>query len=174
MQTAGYATSLGMPPITGPLTVALTNGALVLGTVLLGAQTDRLHVTNVILISTLGATTSIFLMWGFSMSLPMLCVFAMFYGFFAGAFSSTWSGIMRDIKSYDPSADTGIVFGMLAAGRGIGNVASGPIGERLLASGGKGSAEFGYGTAFGTLIAFVGVTSVLGGSSWVGRRAGWM
>ena len=82
---------------------------------------------------------------------------------------------MREIKSYEPSADTTIVFSLLAAGRGIGNVMSGPLSQKLLESRPwEGSADLGYGTAFGTLIAFVGITCALGGTSWIGKKAGWM
>lgn len=159
----------------GSLTVALFNAALVLGTILLGAQTDRSHVTDVILVSAVGASVSVFMLWGFSTALPTLCIFSIVYGFFAGAFSTSWTAIIRELRLIDSHADAGIMFGMFAAGRGIGNIVSGPISETLLATGSwQGFAELGYGTPFGGLIVFVGVTAMLSGSSWLGRKAGWV
>ncbi|ERF77044.1 hypothetical protein EPUS_07950 [Endocarpon pusillum Z07020] len=121
-----YASAIGLPQIAGPLTVSLFNGTLVLGTIVLGAQTDRLHVTTVILISAIGAACSVFILWGISISLPALCAFSIVYGFFAGAFSTSWSAIIQEIRDRHPDADAGMVFALLAAGRGVGNLASGP------------------------------------------------
>ena len=170
-----YAGSLGLSSTEGAVTVALFNVASVFGTVLLGGLTDRLHVTSVILISTIGATSSVFLFWGLAGSMPLLCVFGIVYGLFAGGFSSTYAGISREIKRRDDRAEFGLIIGALAAGRGIGSVVSGPLSEtlansRLL----QGDAALGYGSGYGGLIIFTGVTAFLGGSSWMGRRVGWV
>ena len=139
-------------------------------------QSDRLHVTNMILITTLGAAVSVLVLWGCSVSLPTLCAFSIVYGFFAGAFSTSYGAIMREVKADNSHADPGIIFGMLAAGRGIGNIVSGPLSEALLANGSawKGSARLGYGTSFGGLIVFVGMTAVFSGSSWIAKRVRWL
>ncbi|KAL8692143.1 MAG: hypothetical protein Q9218_002762 [Villophora microphyllina] len=170
-----YASTIGLPPIAGPLTVSLFNGTLVIGTVVLGALSDRLHVTTVILVTAVGAGLSVFLLWGFAVSLPMLCMFSIVYGFFAGAYSTAWSAMITAVQESDPSADTGLVFGMFAAGRGIGNLASGPVNEALLATQlWRGHGWLGYDTGYGALIVFVGVTALASGASWVGKRAGWV
>lgn len=79
------------------------------------------------------------------------------------------------VQLSDPSADTGVVFGMFAAGRGIGNLASGPLNEALLASQlWVGQGWLGYGTGYSALMVFVGVTALASGASWVGRRVGWV
>lgn len=65
-----YARSLGLSSISGSLTIALFNATSVLGQIGFGILVDRMHVTSVIFISTIGATLSIFLFWGLSMSLP--------------------------------------------------------------------------------------------------------
>ena len=158
------------------MALALLNGASIPGTIIFGMQSDRLHVTNMILITTLGAATSVLVLWGCSVSLPTLCAFSIVYGFFAGAFSTSYGAIMREVKATEPRTDSGIVFGMLCAGRGIGNIVSGPLSEALLANGGawKGAAGLGYGTSFGGLIVFVGATAVFSGSSWVAKKTRWL
>ncbi|KAK8851460.1 major facilitator superfamily domain-containing protein [Apiospora arundinis] len=75
-------------------------------------------------------------------------------------------------KKYGP-VDTGMVFAWLAAGRGIGNVVSGPLSEGLLDGlPWLGRAASGYGTGYGGLIVFTGVTACFGGASIFWRRAG--
>ncbi|KAI4187811.1 MAG: hypothetical protein L6R41_002550, partial [Letrouitia leprolyta] len=133
----------------------------------MGAQSDRMHVTTVILITAVGASLSVFLLWGFAVSLPMLCTFSIFYGFFAGAYSTAWSAMITAVQEHDTSADTGLVFGMFAAGRGIGNLASGPLNGALIASHlWRGHDWLGYGTGYAALIIFVGVTAMASGASW--------
>lgn len=64
----------------------------------MGSIVDKYDVTTCILLSTLGSTASIFLLWGFSTSLAPLMCFCIVYGLFAGSFSSTWPGIMMMMK----------------------------------------------------------------------------
>lgn len=52
---------------------------------------------------------------------------------------------------------------------------SGPLSEVLLrGSPWKGQAGYGYGTGYGILIVFTGITALLSGGGFVGRRAGWV
>ncbi|KAK7962309.1 uncharacterized protein PG986_003134 [Apiospora aurea] len=75
-------------------------------------------------------------------------------------------------KKYGP-VDTSMVFAWLAAGRGIGNVVSGPLSEGLLDGlPWLGRAAGGYGSGYGGLIVFTGVTACFGGASYIWRRAG--
>lgn len=68
-----------------------------------------------------------------------------------------------------------LVFGALAAGRGVGNMISGPLSGALMErSPWEGKAGFGYGSGYGVLIVFTGVTALLGGSSFVWKRLGWL
>lgn len=136
----------------------------------MGAMVDRYNATTCILLSTVGSTVSIFLIWGFSLSLAPLLVFCILYGIFAGSFSSTWPAVMNEVKRQESTVEPAIVFAFLAAGRGIGNVASGPLSERLMEGfpwrdllGGA------YGSGYGTLIVFTGVSALLGGLSVVAR-----
>lgn len=169
-----YARSLGLSPVAGTVTVSLFNTTSVFGQVILGSLTDRVHVTTVILISTIGATLSVFLLWGLSTSLPLLCIFSIVYGLFAGGFTSTWTGCIQEVKKVDHRAEIGLVFGLLCAGRGIGSVVSGPLSEALLSEKPWEGNFAGYGSGYGGLIVFTGVSAMLGGSSWVGRRIGWI
>lgn len=80
---------------------------------------------------------------------------------------------MRDVKKKKASADPSIVFACLAAGRGIGNLVSGPLSEALIDGfPWRGNAGFAYGSGYGTLIVFTGITALFGGSSILGRRVG--
>jgi MFS family permease len=170
-----YARSLGLSPIAGTVTVSLFNTTSVFGQVILGSLSDRVHITTVILISTVGATLSVFFLWGLSASLPLLCIFSLVYGLFAGGFTSTYTGAIREVKKVDSRAEAGLVLGLLAAGRGVGSVVSGPLSEVLLSE--KpwvGEAFAGYGSGYGGLIVFTGVSAMLSGVSWIGRRVGWI
>ncbi|KAF2141627.1 uncharacterized protein K452DRAFT_326745 [Aplosporella prunicola CBS 121167] len=153
------------------LTIVLFNLSSVLGCIAMGAMIDRLDVVTCILISTLGSTVGVFLLWGGALNLPLLYVFCIVYGLFAGSFTSTWPGVMRDVVvRKNGSVDPCLVFACLAAGRGIGNVSSGPLSEALVQAG-KWSAGWAFGTGFGSLIVFTGVSAALGGLSVLGRCA---
>ncbi|KAK3313540.1 major facilitator superfamily domain-containing protein [Apodospora peruviana] len=211
-----YARStLGASPFPSALTLLLLNVASVFGCVAMGSLIDRWHVTTCILVSTIGATLGTFLLWGFSMNLPVLYIFCLVYGLFAGSFTSTWPGIMREMarerisvstttnitgsgangsnstnmlvsnddhgnnghsgEEYGNNVDPVMVFGFLALGRGVGNVVSGPLSEALVRGAPwQGEAVGGYGSGYGSLIAFTGVTALFGGGSYVWRRLGWL
>lgn len=166
-----YAESIGLSSLSGSLVLALFNAMSVVGQVCMGFLVDRMHVTSVMVISSVGATLSVFLFWGLSMSLPLLIIFSLLYGIFAGGFSSTWTGMLQEVQKNTPSADMGNVFGALTAGRGIGSVVSGPLSEKLLANQPwVGSAKAGYGSGYGALIVFMGVSAFCGGVSFAGRK----
>lgn len=170
-----YARSLGLSSVAGTVIVSLFNTTSVFGQVILGSLIDRLHVTTVVLISAIGATSSVFLLWGFSASFPLLCIFSLVYGLFAGGFTSTYTGIIREVKKADDRAEAGLVFGFIAAGRGVGSVVSGPLSEVLLSKRPwVGEAVAGYGSGYGGLIVFTGVSAMLSGVSWGARRIGWI
>jgi MFS family permease len=140
----------------------------------MGSLIDRFHVTTCLLLSSIGATVGTFLLWGFSTSLPVLYIFCITYGLFAGSFSSTYPGIIKDVLKKSDTADAGLVFAFLAAGRGIGNVVSGPLSEALVK--GRpwwGKAGMAYGSGFGPLIAFTGASAACGALGFVVRCVGW-
>ncbi|KZM23686.1 transmembrane transport [Ascochyta rabiei] len=121
-----YAKSLGASNSVSALTLILINIAAVFGCVAMGGIVDRWHISTCILVSTIGSTLSVFLLWGFSTSLPLLLVFCVVYGLFAGSYSTTYPGVMKAVDKSHQGVDLTMVFAVLAAGRGIGNVACGP------------------------------------------------
>ncbi|CAI7654923.1 unnamed protein product [Penicillium glandicola] len=170
-----YAGMIGASTSLQALTVILFNLASVVGCVLMGAIIDKLDVTLCILVSTVGSSIGVFLIWGFSMSLTPLFIFSIVYGLFAGSYTSTWPGIMREVVRNKPSAESSMVFACLAAGRGVGNLVSGPLSEALITGlPWEGNAGYGYGSGYGSLIAFTGVTGVVGGGSYIVRRMKWL
>ncbi|KAJ5758721.1 hypothetical protein N7520_005877 [Penicillium odoratum] len=175
-----YSTgTIGLPEFMGTLLVSLFNATSVFGGIGLGILCDRFNVANVLLLSSVGSALSVLLFWGMASSadpgshtgVGLLTIFAISYGFFAGGFSSTWSGVITQIKrESSPSLETGLVFGLLAGGRGIGNVISGPLSTVLIQKGSLGhDGATGYDTQYGTLILFTGITALLGAWSWMWR-----
>jgi predicted MFS family arabinose efflux permease len=116
---------------------------------------------------------SIFIFWGLTSTQAMLYTFAMLFGCFGGAFPCTWSGCAREMQrrsGESGNVDVSIVVALLAAGKGIGAVISGPLSEKLLVlDSWKGQAGFAYGSGYGLLLVFTGVSATLGGTAWVGK-----
>ncbi|WDK15583.1 major facilitator superfamily transporter [Colletotrichum graminicola] len=153
----------------------LVNVASVFGCIVMGSLVDRFSAPSCLMLASAGATAGTFLAWGFSSNLGVLYVFCVVYGLFAGAYTSAWPGIMKAVVEHERERERGVdpsmVFGMLAAGRGVGNVISGPLSEALIKGAPwKGEAGFGYGSGYGTLIVFTGVTALMGGASFAWKR----
>ncbi|KAF2714195.1 MFS general substrate transporter [Pleomassaria siparia CBS 279.74] len=168
-----FARSLGASTIMSIVTVVLLNAAAFVGSLCMGAAVDRYHVTTCLFVASLGSTISVFLMWGPSTSLPLLYVFCVMYGAFAGCNSSTWSAIIRDTKEKKRGADSGMAFAFLSAGKGVGSIAAGPLSEMLL-NVGTWKAGMAYGGDYGAVIVFTGITALLGGWGIGARRLGWL
>ena len=60
----------------------------------------------------------------------------------------------------------------LTAGRGIGNVACGPVSEALIRAGEVGQQGL-YNSEYGPLVLFTGISAALGGVSCFVRKLGW-
>ncbi|KAL8680718.1 MAG: hypothetical protein Q9186_003117 [Xanthomendoza sp. 1 TL-2023] len=171
-----FAHSIGLSEIAGSSTLSLLNAATVVGgplmvksSVLLGALSDKYDVTYVMVLASIGSVISIFLIWGFSTTMAPLYIFSIIYGLFGGGFSSCWATMVKKVQKQDPGAETGLVFGAFAAGRGIGCIASGPLASALLKGGEGWKAGAAYGTGYGLLIVFTGVTALVGGFPGVGK-----
>lgn len=176
-------TTVGLSGTMGTVLVSLFNATSIVGGICVGMLCDRFAVSNILLFSSVGSALSVFLLWGMASSpesessqtaIALLTLFSIFYGFFAGGFSSTWSGVIKQIKrDSSASLETGLVFGLLAGGRGIGNVISGPLSTALIKqgslSGSQGNAGTGFSTQYGSLILFTGITAVFGAWSWMWR-----
>ncbi|KAJ5040818.1 hypothetical protein NUH16_011110 [Penicillium rubens] len=170
-----YARSLGASDYIASLTVILVNLFTVFGSVIMGFFSDRYHITTCILMSTVGTVIAVFFVWGFSATIPPLYVFCIAYGLLAGGFSSTWAGVSHEVQKANPLADATVIFPFMETGRGIGNVASGPLSEALLkADNWRGHAFGAYGTGYGTLVVCTGATALFGGFSVVARYLKWI
>ena len=164
-----FAASQHFPSYSGPLALSLLNIAACGGYLLQGILVDRFHVTLAILVATLGSVIAIFIFWGLTASQPMLYVFAIVWGLSGGGFAGNWSGCAKAMKDSSRHLDTGLIISFMCTGKGIASLASGPISERLLRAGGLNGAQFAYGTQYGIIILFAGVTAMLGGISCIGR-----
>ena len=163
--------SLHQPSTIGTLVLSLINATSIPGGVIIGSLGDHVGVKTTILVSSLGSASTVFLFWGLAEQIALTTVFALTYGFFAGAFSSTWSGVLQELKSQSPSLDTGFIFGLLAGGRGIGNVISGPLSVALVTHQGwlRDGRGRGFNSEYGGIIFFTGATALLGGWGAFGR-----
>ncbi|KAF5242472.1 hypothetical protein FANTH_8638 [Fusarium anthophilum] len=170
---ASYASTIGLPSITGPILLALFSVASVPGGIVHGMLGDKFSATKAVTIASIGSALPIWLLWGLSLDLANLVVFVIIYGFFAGGFSSTWSNMSTDIQKDDSAADSALIFGMLMGGRGIGFVTAGPLSGALLQAKAHLSNEaLGYATQYGPMIICTGVTAVFGAWApmWKGMR----
>ncbi|KAE9365612.1 MFS general substrate transporter [Stipitochalara longipes BDJ] len=170
------AKSLRFSPGIGSMLIALLNGSAVFATIIMGMLCDRFHVTTVILLSAVGATFSVFVFWGSSTTLPLLFIFAILYGFFAGGFVSTNAGVIKLVKRQDQGTDIGMLLGIIRAGRGTGSLLSGPLSVLLLRGRNwdENTGGAGYGSKYENLVVFTGVTAAVGGLSFLGKRLGWI
>ena len=167
---ASYAARVGLSTIDGSIMIALLNGTSVVGSLVIGPLGDRLRVSTLVAISAAGSVLSVLLCWGFAAEVGTLAVFSISYGFFAGAYSTTWSGMLSEIKREDEAVETGLLFGILAGGRGIGNIISGPVSSALLAAKWTPSRSAGgYGTEYGPVILFTGASALMGGWGFTQR-----
>lgn len=167
-----FAGTLGASNIEGTVTIILLNAAACLGSFCMGAAVDRFDVVNCVAFTALASTVTVFLLWGFSTSLPLLYVFCLLYGAFAGCNTSSWSAIMRDTKAKRQGADSGMIFAFLSAGKGVANLSSGPLSEVLLRAG-SWRAGFAYGSGYGAVIAFTGASALLSGWAFAAKKLGW-
>ena len=136
----------------------------------IGYLVDHIHISIVLLVSAVGAAMAVFLLWGIALSEPLMYVFCITYGIFAGGYAATWTGAATEVKRDNEKAEVAVVMGFLAAGRGLGCIFSGPISEALSENGwGVGTAKGAYGTGFGGIIIFTGVTALLGRFGLFGR-----
>ncbi|KAK0726738.1 major facilitator superfamily domain-containing protein [Lasiosphaeria miniovina] len=130
-----------------------------------------LSATTVTSISAVISALSALLLWGLTSqgSMGLLVLFSVTFGFFAGGYSATWGGVINELEREaarcNEAIDTGMLYGLLNGARGIGYVSGGLAGVPLLKAGalaGSVGTPFGYGTSYGPLIVFTGLSSVLG------------
>lgn len=168
------AEALGLNSTLGSLTNVLINLAAVVGCIGVGVLVDRFDVTAVTLWISICAGLAVFAILGFTTSIAPLYIFSIVYGLTAGGYSTSWAGMIRLVQEKCEGAEANLVFGLFAAGRGVGSIVSGPLSESLLesAKGFSDSASSAYGSQYGNIIIFAGTTAVAGGFGWFVRKAG--
>lgn len=179
-----YATTiLGAGKFPAAATILLLNVASTVGCPTMGWLAGRYHVTACLCLATLGGSLATFLLWGFTTNLPMLLFYCGVYGLFAGSYSTAWSGLMRQVTT-DPTISTRydckkvdpvMVIAVLAAGRGVGSVLSGPLSQALASQmPWQGQLIGAYGSGYGPLIIFSGSAAALSGLVVPWRYFGWI
>ncbi|KAG6168342.1 hypothetical protein E4U51_002260 [Claviceps purpurea] len=179
-----YAASvLGVGGTPSAVTILLMSLGTTVACPAMGWLTDRLQVTTCLFVATFGAAVSTFFLWGFSTSFGLFLVYCGCYGMFAGSYTTAWTGLMRQVttdkdmsSAYDCDAvDPVMVISVMATGRGIGGVLSGPLSEALIRGmPWRGEALAAYGSGYGPLIVFTGVTAALSGLVLPWRYMGWI
>ncbi|KAI5212486.1 hypothetical protein E4T42_05205 [Aureobasidium subglaciale] len=104
-----FARGIGLRPIAGTVAVSLTNVSTMIGSIIAGWFVDRYHVTIGVNICIIGILITVFLFWGFAIYAPMLYIFAMLYGVFAG--------VTEPLRHKCPGVETSTVVTLLAAGK---------------------------------------------------------
>jgi MFS family permease len=130
-----------------------------------------LSATTVTAVSAVCTALSAFLFWGLTErgGMALLVCFSVSFGFFAGGYSATWGGVVNELEreaaAWNEPVDPGMLYGLLNGARGVGYVGGGLAAVPLLRAGAErgGVGGFGYGTAYGPLIVFTGLSSVFGG-----------
>jgi MFS family permease len=145
-----YASALGLSGTVGALILAANNLACVLGQISFGHLTDRFqNVYILVAATTLIASLATFTLWGFSHSLATLLIFSIVYGWSAGSYIVFWPKY-GSMLSEDPQP----VYTLMAFGKGVGNIVTGPISSSLL-TGFVSSSGYGL-NKFAPAIIFVG------------------
>ncbi|KIW12187.1 hypothetical protein PV08_09463 [Exophiala spinifera] len=146
-----------------------------------------LSATATTALSSVTSALSVWLLWGLApargrggggSNMAILSLFSVVFGFFASGYSSTFGGVCKQLEreaaERNQALDSGVVFGMLNGARGVGYVVGGvagvsllSVGEKALDGGGGGlsGGRAAYGTEYGPLIVFTGLTIIFGGWS---------
>jgi MFS family permease len=163
-----------LSPTLSTLLLTLINIPGICSSTFFGYLSDNKHfhlsAPTVTAISAVSSSLSAFLFWGLAAhgDIPLLVLFAITFGFFASGYSATWGGTMNDMEEdaaqRNEAIDGGILLGFLNGARGIGYVSGGLVSVPLLKAGSTASiGRFGYGTTYGPLIIFTGISLAFGG-----------
>jgi len=168
--TVSFSTALGYSSSKGTLVVAMMNASSVAGLLILGYLSDRWPARVLIGVSCFGAALACLFLWGFATQLSMLLVFAGVFGFFGLGFTALWTKMIT-IVSRDDYLLPPILFSLFTFIRGVGNVASGPIANALMKSGGIHGGKLGYGVeSYGGLLIYTGSVIALGSLAGISYR----
>ncbi|XPS71869.1 hypothetical protein M3J09_004043 [Ascochyta lentis] len=138
----------------GALLLALMSISQVAGQFTFGYLSDkRTSLNALITLSASVAALATLTAWGLARSLAPLISFALLYGFFGAGYTAMWARMVTAVSS-EPSAAQAM-FGLFNFGKGIGNVAAGPISAGLLR---WGSRDTGYGLGtYKAVVVFSGI-----------------
>ncbi|KAK8121655.1 hypothetical protein PG984_010325 [Apiospora sp. TS-2023a] len=160
----------------GTLMLALFNAPGIIASSFFGWLSDNQRINpstqTVSAIPPIACAIATFLLWGLTTQggTGLLVVYSVTFGFFAGGYSATWGGMLKQLEresaERNEAVDSGMLYGLLNGVRGIGYASGGFAGVGLLNAGAiMEASRFGYGTSYGPIVLFTGITSLLGG--WV-------
>ncbi|KAF2849959.1 MFS general substrate transporter [Plenodomus tracheiphilus IPT5] len=163
-----------LSPTLSTLLITLINIPGICSSTFFGVLSDnkqfQLSASTVTAISALSSALAAFLFWGMAVNggVGLLVTFAITFGFFASGYSATWGGIMNDMEKdaadKNEAIDSGVLYGLLNGARGVGYVSGGLLSVPLVKAGSTvNMGRFGYGTTYGPLIVFTGLSLALGG-----------
>lgn len=169
-----------LSPTFSTLLITLINIPGICSSTFFGFLSDNKHLQlsapTVTAISAVSSALAAFLFWGLAAhgGIGLLVMFAITFGFFASGYSATWGGIMNDMEKdaaeRNEAIDSGMLYGLLNGARGIGYVSGGLLSVPLIKMGSNNPVgRFGYGTTYGPLIMFTGLSLIFGGSGLVFR-----
>ncbi|KAF1917386.1 major facilitator superfamily domain-containing protein [Ampelomyces quisqualis] len=167
-----YASQLGLSPTHGALLLTLMSLSQVAGQFSFGYLSDKPRVPlNILIVASASIAALVTLsLWGLARSLASLAVFAVIYGFFGAAYTAMWARMVTAI-SEEPSASQAL-FGLFCAGKGVGNILTGPISGELVRMSFS-SAGYGLGV-YQAVVIFTGACLVLSAGSlagvWIGPK----
>ena len=167
-----FAVAQGWSPLTGTIAISVCNGANIIGATFVGWLVDHYHVTTALNFCTVGTVFAVFLFWSFSVYQPVLYIFAITYGIFSGGFIATWAGCSNPIRRNYP-VETSMIISLFTAGKGLGSIISGPLsGALVMSDRWKNHVGFAYGSGYGYLILFSGITASFASLGWFGKKLG--
>ena len=159
-----YASSIGLSTSKGALLLALMSVSQVAGQFTFGYLSDKRTSVNALITASASiAAIATLSAWGLARSITPLVLFALLYGFFGAGYTAMWARMVTAV-SEEPSAAQAI-FGMFNFGKGIGNIAAGPISAGLLSLSSD-DAGYGLGT-YKAVVLFTGVCLLLSAASLV-------
>lgn len=172
---------LGLSTFSSALMITLFNAPGIVSSLGFGILSDKfgLSASSNTLISAAGSSICAFLLWGIASNriTGVLIAFSVCFGFFAGGYSSTWAGSIRQMEKEagdrNEAINTGMLYGLMNGARGIGYVASGVVSVELLNVGAVQQSErWAFGTRYGALILFTALSCTFGGWGVLWRLCG--
>jgi MFS family permease len=166
-----FAGTLEVSNFKAILLLCFLNLAQVFGQVAFGWLSDCSDIFSLLLISTLGSAVPSCVLWYTAIGFNELVAFSILYGVFAGSYSVFYPRFVSSMTS-DPATALWL-YGLLACGRGLGNVVAGPLSAEILNFFDRANSS--SSTPFKDLIVFVGGAFIISsfgalGFFWRDRR----